>query len=276
MSDVMALLQLAAPGALTARWNFPQAIGTAPAAPGGLGDAATVTTSFMQGLPAYESVADHPGFLAFDAAMQAAARQALAAWAAVCNLSFLEVPDAGEGGAIRFGRSDLPAVGGTTWWPAYAYTLGRDGLIDSVAPLARGGDVWLSSSPALDAQAAGDYGRYALLHEIGHAIGLKHPFEGAVMLPAGEDDLAHTLMTYAPPPNFGVVTVSGTPDSYRWTVASLYPSGPMPDDIAAAQFLYGANLATNAGDTHYAWAPGERFLQTIWDGGGIDTIDACN
>jgi predicted Zn-dependent protease len=44
-----------------------------------------------------------------------------------------------------------------------------------VAPLARGGDVWLSSSPALDAQAAGDYGRYALLHEIGHAIGLDHP-----------------------------------------------------------------------------------------------------
>jgi serralysin len=84
------------------------------------------------------------------------------------------------------------------------------------------------------------------------------------------------LSNYAPPANCGVVTVTGTPASYQWTAGSLYPSGPMPIDIAAAQYLYGPNRATNAGDTQYAWAPGARFLQTIWDAGGTDTIDAGN
>ena len=60
-------------------------------------------------------------------------------------------------------------------------------------------------------------------------------------------------------------------------------------DIAALQHLYGANFATNAGDTVYSWSPwsgetrvdGEvalpaevnRIFATIWDGGGADTYD---
>ncbi|MDO9710111.1 M10 family metallopeptidase C-terminal domain-containing protein [Paracraurococcus lichenis] len=275
MVDVAALLQIVEPSGLTDRWNFPAAIGTPLTAPGGLGTPASVTYSFMQALPAYETAAEHPGFAPFGAALQAAAREALAAWAAVCNIGFTEVPDAGEGGAIRFGRNDL-AAGGFTWFPSFAGTIGPDGLIATAQPVGRGGDVWLTTAPYVEAQAPGDYGRYALLHEIGHAIGLKHPFEGTATLPAGEDDVAHSLMAYALPANAGVVTVEGTPESYRWTAGSLYPSGPMVDDIAAAQVLYGPNLATNAGDTHYAWAPGARFLQTIWDGGGTDVIDAGN
>ena len=35
-----------------------------------------------------------------------------------------------------------------------------------------------------------------LLHEIGHALGLKHPFEGAITLPPSLDDTNHTLMSY--------------------------------------------------------------------------------
>jgi len=273
--DMAALLRISEPGGDAARWNFPDAIGTAAAAPGGVGDAATVTYSFMQALPGYETAAEHPGFRGFDPALQSAAQQALAAWAAVCTLDFVAVPDAGETAAIRFGRSDM-AMGGYTWFPDFAYAVDGEGRIVAAEPYARGGDVWLSTLPALDAQEPGGYGRYALVHEIGHAIGLKHPFEGSVTLPAAEQDLAHSIMAYAPPANAGVVAAEGTPESYRWTVSSLYPSGPMLDDIAAAQMLYGANLATHAGDTQYAWAPGQRFFQTIWDGGGIDVIDAGN
>jgi hypothetical protein len=218
---------------------------------------------------------DHPGFRPFDAALQAAAREALAAWSAVCNIGFAELPDAGEGGAIRFGRSDMP-FGGFTWSPDYVVSVDAEGRIAALQPYARGGDVWLSTDPSLDAQAPGGYGRYALAHEIGHAIGLKHPFEGGDTLPPGEATLAHSIMAYAVPANFGVVTVEGTPEAYRWIGTSLFPAGPMQDDIAAAQYLYGPNLATNAGDTHYAWAPGARFLQTIWDAGGGDVIDAGN
>ncbi len=44
-------------------------------------------------------------------------------------------------------------------------------------------------------------------------------------------------------------------------------------DILAIQHLYGANTSTRGGDTTYAYgAYGEHF-ETIWDGGGVDTID---
>jgi Ca2+-binding RTX toxin-like protein len=47
-------------------------------------------------------------------------------------------------------------------------------------------------------------------------------------------------------------------------------------DIAAIQHLYGANMATRSGDTTYSWARGERIFETLWDGGGIDTLDWSN
>src|SRR6476619_4394810 len=66
----------------------------------------------------------------------------------------------------------------------------------------------------------------------------------------------------------------------------------MMDDIAALQFMYGANFTTNAGNTVYVWSTttGEEFVngvgqgrpggnhifETVWDGGGTDTYDFSN
>jgi serralysin len=63
-------------------------------------------------------------------------------------------------------------------------------------------------------------------------------------------------------------------------------------DIAALQQLYGANYATNSGNTSYSWSPttgemtingvrqgtpgGNKILLTVWDGGGNDTYDFSN
>ncbi len=63
----------------------------------------------------------------------------------------------------------------------------------------------------------------------------------------------------------------------------------MQNDIAALQYLYGADFTTNAGDTLYRWAPDtgafsvdgvlsltpyeNYILMTVWDGGGVDTYD---
>ncbi len=63
-------------------------------------------------------------------------------------------------------------------------------------------------------------------------------------------------------------------------------------DIAALQYLYGANYNSNSGDTVYSWSPssGEMFIDgvgqgapganrvfmTVWDGGGTDTYDLSN
>jgi serralysin len=66
----------------------------------------------------------------------------------------------------------------------------------------------------------------------------------------------------------------------------------MAVDIAALQYLYGADFTTRAGNTVYTWSPttgqsfvdgavaltpgGNRILMTVWDGGGIDTYDLSN
>jgi serralysin len=59
-------------------------------------------------------------------------------------------------------------------------------------------------------------------------------------------------------------------------LAAVEPSTLMLYDIAAVQKLYGANMSTRAGDSVYSWTNRVATVETIWDGGGTDTIDASN
>jgi Ca2+-binding RTX toxin-like protein len=67
--------------------------------------------------------------------------------------------------------------------------------------------------------APGGQGYETLLHEVGHALGLKHPFDDNINLPATEDNTSNTLMSYT--------DVGGPYSTYR------------QDDIAALMWLYG-------------------------------------
>ncbi len=123
---------------------------------------------------------------AFNAAQQASARQALAAWAAVAGLSFVEVPDrlAGQGVDLRFRLEDFGnlAMAGLSYGPpfgAVALSLPLFGT-DSLAP------------------SATRIGFSVLLHEIGHGLGLKHPFEGDIQLDPALANTDETLMAYTP------------------------------------------------------------------------------
>lgn len=196
-------------------------------------------------------------FRPLSAPQQAATRMALARWAEVASVRFDEVPDTSTNvGTLRFGVSGLPA----TAWAYYP----------STAP--QGGDVWLGTAYHGNdpSYAEGTYQYHTLLHEIGHALGLKHPHDSGgtgVVLPAAQDWLGTSVMSYRSYPNDDVVTGYSN---------DFYPTTPMLDDILALQRIYGANMSTRAGDTGYRWAPGERLFETIWDGGGSDTIDWSN
>ena len=59
-------------------------------------------------------------------------------------------------------------------------------------------------------------------------------------------------------------------------MSDVEPSSLMLYDIAALQYLYGANTSYKAGNDLWRWNANETFRYCIWDGGGIDTLDASN
>ncbi len=207
---------------------------------------------------------------ALNAAQQEAVRTVLTLYADVVPLAFRESldlillsPD------LRFGES-------SSMQTAWGY---------GPQTRAEGGDVWFSNNGTYDAPTVGTYAFDIFLHEIGHALGLKHPHEtsGAFkMLPASRDSVEFTVMSYR---SFvGASTSAGLGGEFYGL-----PQTPMMDDIAALQYLYGADYSTRPGNTVYAWRPesattfidgkaaivpgGPRVFLTIWDGGGVDTYD---
>jgi serralysin len=177
---------------------------------------------------------------------------------------------------IRIARSSAP----TTAW-AY-YPNGREG-----------GDVWFGTRYNFDLPRLGSYQFATAVHEIGHALGLKHPHEawnGFAAMPVEWDSLEFTVMSYR--------SRIGAPTNLGYTNGSYdFPQGWMMLDIAALQAMYGADFGYRAGDTRYAWDPatGETFIDgigqgvpgtgavganriflTLWDGGGADTFDLSN
>jgi serralysin len=105
------------------------------------------------------------------------------------------------------------------------------------------------------------------LHELGHSLGLEHPFiEDSFgvkthVIPADYDQFHYTLMSYYDATNSEDNGYSG-----------YYPTTPMLLDIQAIQYLYGANTTYHSGNDTYVFNGGTQYYETIWDAGGIDTI----
>jgi hypothetical protein len=211
------------------------------------------------------------GFEAFNAVQQAAMRKVLLNYSAVTNLRFTEVVEsATTQGDLRFAESNLPE----TAWAYYP------------SPSGEGGDAWFNrSSRAYDNPVLGNYAWQTFLHEVGHALGLKHPHEveGSFgRMPSDHDSLEYTVMSYR---SYVGASVTRGYTSGEWD----FPQTLMMDDIRALQWMYGANYQTHSTNTTYSWSPttGEMFINgvgqgrpgankifmTVWDGGGNDTYD---
>ncbi len=109
--------------------------------------------------------------------------------------------------------------------------------------------------------AKGGEGYKAILHEIGHAIGLMHPHQG-IRLPDHLDDVQYTVMSY----NHDSVDDIG-----------IFPTTPMPLDILAIQHIYGPNTEWENGNTSYTFKNEDPEFKTIWDAGGdTDVFIASN
>ena len=221
---------------------------------------------------------------------QSSARAGFAMIAAATGLTFTEIADTDTVHAnIRISQSGDQDVGS-----AYG------GFPSDTRTVA--GDIWFgrTNQPFYDLAVKGSWGYSTMLHEIGHTMGLKHghqdytnldlsfffgtsPRFGSQSLTPDRDGQAWSLMTYTVSPGAGT-TFGGEKINQ--------PQSYMQYDLAALQYMYGANYTTNAGDSVYTFsqttgemsingvgqgAPsGNKIFLTIWDGGGNDTIDASN
>lgn len=170
----------------------------------------------------------------------------------------------------------------------------------------RAGDMWINRSndsqfvPGVGDNGGPIFGHTSwntYLHEMGHALGLRHPNESP-----GDPDTnsRYTVMSYVPHPA----------EAGEGLINQAFSLTPMLWDIQALQELYGANTTTRATDTvyfgdgnpapdavdgpelEYQYATNEAndlgmqvlgedgtyrdVILTIWDAGGHDLIDASD
>lgn len=209
------------------------------AMPGERGAATIVTYSFDTLLPEVSFEIPGEQYSTFNAQQQANFRRVLDAYEDKSGLVFVEVDGPGMINVNRVGNIQAAPN-------AYSSTPLSTEFFTENTVLGIGTHRGTDYSP-------GTREFRLLLHEVGHAVGLKHSHEGKFTLAAGLDNLSNTVMTYNLPGGASRTNVLG----------SL--------DVKATQYLYGKPV------DHDDWTFRQDGIgMKITLGGADDTVTGIN
>jgi serralysin len=214
---------------------------------------------------------------------QQQAKLAFAQFSAVANVAFNFVTDIALADFVM-ATGNFDEVGELGYWNVGGGTITVNGIdydVDGVGVFNWEGRGWdfVGDSGGLE---RGGFGFVTLIDNIARGLGLAYPHD---------TDGGSTVMNGVSAPtgdygdfdlNQGIYTTMSFNDGWHTAPHGVSPSdtygwqgGPMALDIAVLQEAYGANIATNFGDTVYQLPDTNvtgTYYKTIWDAGGTDTI----
>ena len=203
--------------------------------------------TFPDEMPNYE-IPDIEGWMPASSEMRSATLEITNKISERIDIKFIEAEEPYQNNVLSVAVSKQDTTAGISFFPSSFYEVGMDVFISEDF-----------DNPIFRTENITNYDYEVLVHEIGHALGLKHPFESdgvnSSTMTGVDDNTRFTAMSY----NDSVIT---------------YDGNLRPLDWMALAKMYGVNPEYNSGDDTYVFSSNSPTF--ILDGSGVDKIDASD